>query len=143
MRAFEDPLTVDHPLIRDGITCPICRLAFVVGDIVSLVAVPGQTTRVQVAMAVHGHCRLKTSPVPESACPFCGVVQTHATSVQGDCTPEVGDLTICRDCTGVLQFGFDLSLEPAALSLLSDEERILVTVAQEAVRQYQASRVKH
>ena len=57
MRLF-DPLPADHPIVRDGMICPVCNSQFVAGDVVGLMArgpVPLYPASVE-AVPVHGSC---------------------------------------------------------------------------------------
>lgn len=53
-----------------------------------------------------------TSFIGDQQCPHCGHPMTAATSFdEGDVRPSSGDATICMECTVILRFGNDLSVE--------------------------------
>lgn len=61
---------------------------------------------------------MRTTEMPDSACPSCGAELAAATSVADDFTPTAGTGSVCADCGAVLMFTADLSLR-----LMTDEER--------------------
>jgi len=59
-------------------------------------------------------------------CPYCGYEINRATGVQGHYVPVPKDLSICINCTGIMQYGEDMALQefPKVLQEGLSEEQL-------------------
>ena len=82
---------------------------------------------------------MTTYHFPLTSCPVCHSQLDAATNVVGKGGPEEGDLTMCAECTAVLVFKANLSMEVVAMSSLRPKERELMvkmrTLLKERARQ--------
>lgn len=90
---------------------------------------------------------LRTIRTPEKACPHCGYgLDAHSIPFSLD-TPSEGDLSVCINCGGLLEFGKSmkvhaLSEEMLIQVILEDPEAYAVLMAhREAVLKAKAERI--
>lgn len=64
----------------------------------------------------------KTTKLPASRCPLCGLESNAASSPEG-ATPDPGDITICMHCAGLLVFTDDMRLRTATNAEIAELPR--------------------
>lgn len=54
---------------------------------------------------------MRMSRVPQSTCPVCGTLLNAASFFTGESSPRPGDLSVCIECTAILVFQADLTVQ--------------------------------
>lgn len=59
--------------------------------------------------------------IPKALCPWCGHRLDGATGIDTDARPEVGDLSVCIRCGGLIEFGIGLVPQRGSDAMLAAE----------------------